>query len=58
VNHWLRAAWERSSLYLPVVLMSLLALGTYWLVRSTPLLLPPEQQSVAGHEPDYFMRKF
>lgn len=58
MNPWLRAAWERSSLYLPVLLMGLLALGTYWLVRSTPLLLPPEQQSLAGHEPDYFMRKF
>jgi lipopolysaccharide export system protein LptC len=38
--------------------MGLLALGTYWLVRSTPQLIPPESQALARHEPDYFMRKF
>lgn len=54
----LRQVWERLSLYLPVLLMGLLALGTYWLVRSTPLLMPPEQEMPAKHEPDYFMRKF
>lgn len=54
----LRTAWERLSLYLPVLLMGVLAFGTYWLVRSTPLLLPPEPEAVARHEPDYFMRKF
>lgn len=53
-----RTAWERLSLYLPVMLMGLLALGTYWLVRSTPLLLPAEQATPLRHEPDYFMRKF
>lgn len=54
----MRAAWERLSLYLPVILMGVLALGTYWLVRNTPLLMPPEQELPARHEPDYFMRKF
>lgn len=54
----IRSAWERLSLYLPVLLMGVLALGTYWLVRSTPLLSPPEQEAPARHEPDYFMRKF
>lgn len=54
----LRGAWERLSLYLPVILMGILALGTYWLVRSTPLLLPPEPALPARHEADYFMRKF
>lgn len=54
----LRVAWERLSLYLPVILMGLLALGTYWLVRSTPLLLAPAQEPLLQHEPDYFMRKF
>lgn len=54
----MRAAWERLSLYLPVILMGLLALGTYWLVRSTPLLLPPQPESPVRHEADYFMRKF
>lgn len=54
----IRAVWERLSLYLPLILMGVLALGTYWLVRSTPLLLPPEQEAPVRHETDYFMRKF
>lgn len=55
---FVRAAWERLSLYLPVILMGVLALATYWLVRNTPLLLAPELAAPAQHEPDYFMRKF
>ena len=58
MNKLLRRAWERLSLYLPVILMGVMALGTYWLVRSTPSLTPPEQEAPARHEPDYFMRKF
>ena len=54
----LRTAWERLSLYLPIALMGVLALGTYWLVRSTPLPMLPEQEAPAKHEPDYFMRNF
>ena len=50
--------WERTALYIPVLLMGLLALGTYWLVRNTPASLPPEGQRVVGAEPDYYMRKF
>ena len=50
--------WERTALYIPVLLMGLLALGTYWLVRNTPASLAPESQRVVGAEPDYYMRKF
>ena len=50
--------WERLSLYLPVILMGALALGTYWLVRSTPLQAAPIFKVPARHEPDYFMRMF
>jgi lipopolysaccharide export system protein LptC len=49
---------DRLSIYLPVLLMGLLALASYWLLRSTPaadLPVPPKQ--VSG-EPDYFMRRF
>lgn len=53
-----RAAWDRLALYLPIVLMGVLALGTYWLVRSTPEFLAPAPQQPARHEPDYFMRRF
>lgn len=38
--------------------MGLFALGTYWLVRSTPLLMPAEPVAAASHDPDYFMRNF
>ncbi len=54
----MQTAWERLSLYLPVILMGVLALGTYWLVRSTPLQTAPTLEAPARHEPDYFMRKF
>ena len=54
----LRASWAYLSLYLPVVLMGVLALGTYWLVRSTPQLLASAPASPLRHEADYFMHKF
>lgn len=54
----LRGAWERVSLYLPIALMGLLALGTYWLVRSTPVFEPPPPEQPPRHEPDYFMHRF
>ncbi len=54
----LRAGWDRASIYLPIILMGVLALGTYWLVRSTPVFTPPEAPRPPTHEPDYFMRKF
>jgi lipopolysaccharide export system protein LptC len=54
----LRVAWDRLSLYLPVILMGLLALGTYLLVRSAPVFMPPEPDRPATHEPDYFMKNF
>lgn len=54
----LRTAWARLSLYLPVVLMGILALSTYWLVRSTPVFVAPQSSGPARHEPDYSMQKF
>lgn len=50
--------WERISIYIPVLLMGLLALGTYWLVKNTPAAIPPVGQRVTGSEPDYYMRRF
>jgi lipopolysaccharide export system protein LptC len=54
----LSRAWERTAIYIPVLLMGLLALGTYWLVRNTPEALPPDGQRAISAEPDYYMRKF
>ena len=53
-----REAWERFLLYFPLISMGFLALGTYWLVRSTPPGSGPVLQRVAVHEPDYFMNEF
>lgn len=50
--------WDRFSLYLPIVLMGLLSLGTYWLVQSTPVPGAPAPEQAARHEPDYFMKNF
>lgn len=54
----LRDGWDRLSLYLPILIMGVLALATYWLVRSTPEFAPPEAPRPPIHEPDYFMKKF
>jgi lipopolysaccharide export system protein LptC len=51
-------AWERFLLYLPLMVMAVLALGTYWLVRSTPAVVASLPERTRGHEPDYFMRQF
>ncbi len=54
----LRTVWDRVSLYLPVLLMGVLALGTYWLVRSTPVFELPGAPKPPTHNPDYFMKTF
>ncbi len=51
-------AWDRFSIYLPVLLMGLLALGTYWLARNTPSAPAARVARAPTHEPDYFMRGF
>lgn len=50
--------WERFLLYLPMVFMGLLALGSYWLVRSTPTSDGPAPARPVSHQPDYFMQNF
>ena len=50
--------WDRTAIYMPLLMMGVLALGTYWLVRNTPTLGGPQVTLQAGHEVDYFMRKF
>lgn len=50
--------WDRVSLYLPIVMMGFLGLGTYWLVRNTPVFDAPAAARVVLHEADYFMRNF
>ncbi len=50
--------WDQVSIYLPVLLMGLLALGSYWLLRLTPEPATPPEASPVGPDPDYFMRRF
>lgn len=53
-----RRVWDRLSIYLPLMLMGLLALGTYWLVRSTPLFEPDAPEQVQRRDPDYRIERF
>ena len=50
--------WDRVSIYLPLLLMGALALGTYWLVRNTPVFIAADAAKAVRHESDYFMRNF
>jgi lipopolysaccharide export system protein LptC len=58
VIRYVRLVWDRLSMYLPVMLMGLLALGTYWLLRSTPLVEPESTQQPQRKDPDYLMDRF
>lgn len=44
--------------YLPLLLMLLLALGTWWLVKHTPRPTPGSDAATLRHDPDYEMRDF
>lgn len=44
--------------YLPVLVMGLLALGSWWLVKNTPLAEVARAAAPPRHEPDYAMRQF
>jgi len=44
--------------YLPLLLMALLALGTWWLVKNTPRLASGADSAPLRHDPDYEMRDF
>ena len=54
---WHRA-WEQITLYLPLALMGVLALATWWLVKNAPQAPRDETPVPPAHEPDYFMRDF
>ena len=44
--------------YLPLLLMALLALGSWWLVKSLPAPLKPRAEAAPRSEPDYTMSNF
>jgi lipopolysaccharide export system protein LptC len=49
---------EALSAYLPLLLMGLIALATWWLVKHTPVPEPPAPARPVRSEPDYTMRGF
>lgn len=57
-GRWSLRVWDSMAIYMPLVMMGGLALGTYWLVRNTPTTAGPEAAREVTHDVDYFMRKF
>ena len=55
---WRARVLDTLSAYLPLLVMGLLALGSWWLVKNTPLADGPRAAVVPRHEPDYAMRRF
>jgi lipopolysaccharide export system protein LptC len=55
---WTSRLLDTVSAYLPVLLMALLALGTWWLVKNTPLFEGERPVVPLRHEPDYTMSQF
>lgn len=56
-RRWLKL-WDHGSIYLPLMMMGVLALGTYWLVRNTPTFSGESVSKEVSHEADYFMERF
>jgi lipopolysaccharide export system protein LptC len=54
----MRRVWDRLAVYLPLLLMGLMAMSTYWLVRNTPAPGEVELDAPPRHVPDYFMHDF
>lgn len=55
---WPLRAFEAASTYLPLLLMAALALGTWWLVKNTPVFDADRAAAPLRHEPDYTMTQF
>ncbi|MBP6898446.1 MAG: LPS export ABC transporter periplasmic protein LptC [Burkholderiaceae bacterium] len=55
---WRYRLQQALTAYLPLGLMALLAVGTWWLVRHTPGAAPPPAAAAPRKEPDYTMSGF
>jgi lipopolysaccharide export system protein LptC len=49
---------DKIFLLMPVILMGLLALGSYWLYQNTPIVKENKRKVVLGSDPDYFLSEF
>lgn len=58
MKEMLHRGWEGATIYIPVLLMALLALGTWWLVRNAPTPLTPAAMGFVQQGPDYLMTQF
>ncbi len=54
----LRRLADQFAIYLPILLMGALAMGSYWLVRNAPVTQSTATDRPVNHEADYFLRKF
>ena len=55
---WYLRLFDLASAYLPLVMMAVLAAGTWWLVRNAPTFEGPRAAAAPRHEPDYVMTRF
>ena len=55
---WHLRLFDLVSAYLPLVMMAVLAAGTWWLVRNAPTFEAPRAAASPRHEPDYVMTGF
>lgn len=55
---WTSRMLDALSTYLPVLLMGALAMGSWWLVKNTPVLDAAREAEPPRHEADYTMRQF
>jgi lipopolysaccharide export system protein LptC len=55
---WTQRLGERVLLYLPLIFMGSLALGTYWLVRTAPAVQDGTSAAVVAQGPDYYLQGF
>jgi len=59
IPHHIPRRWRNQiSTWLPALCMGFFALGTFWLVRSAPTILPAPSAAPVTHDPDYFMQHF
>ena len=54
----MRASAERLIAFLPVLLLGVLALGSYWLYRQAPSIKETKVAPNTNPEPDYFLKQF
>ncbi len=58
LTHRIWQVWDRLSMYLPAVLMAVLAMAAYWLLQATPAPSVAPEVKPEVHRPDSYMRRF